>query len=300
MAVFAKSEESANLISEKLKIPLELLKEYHEYSKSVDSINRRITDDSESSEIGHFIRDERDTYHEMFEDDFINRFLEKLKTIVDKRSFDIFCRRHGYLGYDEQTLEEIGEIYGVSRERIRQIENKVNKKIKSHYFFRRFLGIKNNVNSSNESLNSQEKVDSNINGNINEKTGIQDFVTYFKEKYGIEDIEMLLSGLSKTDIDCLKRRYGESLSEVKKPSNRTIADANYIVFYKIPKLFNLETSVVCDKMEFASNDNLVRRLILIKPYLVGLRDSLNSMIGIIDNHCEERNKCKVKRIESSE
>lgn len=33
-------------------------------------------------------------------------------------------RRFGLGGYDEQTLEEIGKAYGLTRERIRQIETK--------------------------------------------------------------------------------------------------------------------------------------------------------------------------------
>lgn len=43
--------------------------------------------------------------------------------ILDGRQRDIVCRRFG-IDCDEQTLEEIGQSYGVTRERIRQIEAK--------------------------------------------------------------------------------------------------------------------------------------------------------------------------------
>lgn len=49
-------------------------------------------------------------------------------TILDERERDIICRRFGIDG-DEQTLEEIGQSYGVTRERIRQIEAKAMKKL---------------------------------------------------------------------------------------------------------------------------------------------------------------------------
>lgn len=46
--------------------------------------------------------------------------------ILDGRQRDIICRRFG-IDCDEQTLEEIGRSYGVTRERIRQIEAKAMK-----------------------------------------------------------------------------------------------------------------------------------------------------------------------------
>lgn len=47
--------------------------------------------------------------------------LQKNEETIIKKRFGITCRKH--------TLEEIGQDYGVTRERIRQIENAVIKKI---------------------------------------------------------------------------------------------------------------------------------------------------------------------------
>lgn len=48
--------------------------------------------------------------------------------VLDGRQRDIICRRFG-IDCDEQTLEEIGQSYGVTRERIRQIEAKAIEKL---------------------------------------------------------------------------------------------------------------------------------------------------------------------------
>lgn len=43
---------------------------------------------------------------------------------LSERQQDVLARRFGLWGHDEMTLEEVGTIYGVTRERIRQIEAK--------------------------------------------------------------------------------------------------------------------------------------------------------------------------------
>lgn len=47
-----------------------------------------------------------------------------LRKRLDARSADVLRRRYGFAGQPEETLEEIGQSYGVTRERVRQIESK--------------------------------------------------------------------------------------------------------------------------------------------------------------------------------
>jgi RNA polymerase sigma-32 factor len=39
---------------------------------------------------------------------------------------------HRLLAEDPMTLQEIGDRYGISRERVRQIENRVKRKLRAH------------------------------------------------------------------------------------------------------------------------------------------------------------------------
>lgn len=51
--------------------------------------------------------------------------LEDLLLMLRDREQDVLRRRFGMTPYDEvHTLEEIGQVYGVTRERIRQVETK--------------------------------------------------------------------------------------------------------------------------------------------------------------------------------
>lgn len=53
----------------------------------------------------------------------MNELTEKLLAALDARSRDIISRRFGLTGGKRETLEEIGKEYGITRERVRQIES---------------------------------------------------------------------------------------------------------------------------------------------------------------------------------
>ena len=59
---------------------------------------------------------------------------EILASILTDKEREIIEMRNGLGKYDgyQHTLEEVGERFGVTRERIRQIEVKVHEKIRNH------------------------------------------------------------------------------------------------------------------------------------------------------------------------
>jgi DNA-directed RNA polymerase sigma subunit (sigma70/sigma32) len=50
-----------------------------------------------------------------------------------EREREVINRRFGFNGNDEQTLRKIGIKFGLSRERIRQIQNDALKKMRNRY-----------------------------------------------------------------------------------------------------------------------------------------------------------------------
>lgn len=62
---------------------------------------------------------------------FLKERLEQaLRNCLDDREFFVFVRRHGLMGHEEQTLEEVGEELDLTRERIRQIQNEATERIR--------------------------------------------------------------------------------------------------------------------------------------------------------------------------
>ncbi len=61
-----------------------------------------------------------------------SEMLTLLFKVLTSKEEDVLRRRHGLSGTRKQTLEAIGTLYDVTRERIRQIESAAIRKIKSH------------------------------------------------------------------------------------------------------------------------------------------------------------------------
>ena len=74
-----------------------------------------------------------ETYGELNADRSNAMLAEALKEILDtltEREADVLRMRFGMFDGRTHTLEEVGQIFGVTRERIRQIENKAIRKLR--------------------------------------------------------------------------------------------------------------------------------------------------------------------------
>jgi RNA polymerase primary sigma factor len=80
--------------------------------------------DDETSRIADVVRDESaETPYEQLEDKTNTSMLRELVATLDPREAEILRYRFGLDGDTERTLEEVGQKFGVTRERIRQIQN---------------------------------------------------------------------------------------------------------------------------------------------------------------------------------
>ncbi len=80
--------------------------------------------DEDSNTYGEIVEDETaDTPYEQLEEKTVTDMLRDLVDTLDQREITILRYRFGLDGGSEKTLEEVGEKFGVTRERIRQIQN---------------------------------------------------------------------------------------------------------------------------------------------------------------------------------
>src|SRR6266853_792878 len=79
--------------------------------------------DDETNRVADVVKDENaDTPYEQLEEKTNNALVHEMVGTLDSREQAILRQRFGLDGDDRKTLEEIGEQFGVTRERIRQIE----------------------------------------------------------------------------------------------------------------------------------------------------------------------------------
>lgn len=117
-------------VSERSEIPLENIIAIRKYSQVPLSLEMPIGDE-DSSQLGDFIEDknlespENSAYRQILRDEIL-RAME----ILTEREQMILKLRFGFDDGRPRTLEEVGRVYNVTRERIRQIEEKALRKLK--------------------------------------------------------------------------------------------------------------------------------------------------------------------------
>lgn len=80
--------------------------------------------DDDSNNFSEVVQDENaDTPYEQLEEKTVTKMLQEMVITLDPREATILRYRFGLDGGSEKTLEEVGEKFGVTRERVRQIQN---------------------------------------------------------------------------------------------------------------------------------------------------------------------------------
>ncbi|MEC9022578.1 MAG: RNA polymerase factor sigma-32 [Pseudomonadota bacterium] len=128
------SDEDRVEIAEILNVPTASVERMEALLSGYDSSLNTIigSDDSDGSELQEFLKDDRPNPEENIahhsNQTSRNNVIEKALAALDERERQII--KHRFLEEKKPTLEEIGNDFGVSKERIRQIEGRALEKLK--------------------------------------------------------------------------------------------------------------------------------------------------------------------------
>ena len=125
-------------IATEMDIEVEKVYQIEKISQDTISLELPIGDDDDRSRLSDFIADDKITSpdQEVAHSILADQITEILDTLSEKER-KILEMRHGLLDGTYHTLEEVGSEFGVTRERIRQIEAKALEKIRQHEKARR-------------------------------------------------------------------------------------------------------------------------------------------------------------------
>ena len=125
-------------IATEMGVEVEKVYQIEKISQDTISLELPVGDDDDRSRLSDFIADDKITSpdQEVSHSILTDQIAEILETLSDKER-KILEMRHGLLDGTYHTLEEVGKEFGVTRERIRQIEAKALEKIRQHEKARR-------------------------------------------------------------------------------------------------------------------------------------------------------------------
>jgi RNA polymerase primary sigma factor len=123
-------EPTIEQIAAEVGISIEKVEEIYRISQDTTSLSTPVGDD-EDSFLGDFIEDT--TQMSPYEETSKELLRESIKEVLgslDERETKVLSLRFGLMGETPKTLEEVGKIFNVTRERIRQIEAKALRKLR--------------------------------------------------------------------------------------------------------------------------------------------------------------------------
>ena len=89
--------------------------------------------DEDDGSLGDFIEDDEETRpHQTVLSKLRGEELQDVLSTLSHRERKVLELRYGLDGSDARTLEEVGRAFGVTRERVRQIESRALMKLKSY------------------------------------------------------------------------------------------------------------------------------------------------------------------------
>lgn len=123
-------EPSAEEIGEELELEADRVREIFKIAQETTSLEAPVGEDKESF-LGDFIPDEaQPSPVDQASKQLLKDHLDEVLDTLSDREAKVLKLRFGLEGNKQMTLEEVGKVFGVTRERIRQIEAKALRKLK--------------------------------------------------------------------------------------------------------------------------------------------------------------------------
>ncbi|NLV68392.1 MAG: RNA polymerase sigma factor RpoD/SigA [Spirochaetes bacterium] len=123
-------EPSANEIAEELDMDNEEINHLRNITQDFVSLDSTLGDSEDTTILDMIVDPKADSPDEqVFEESLVNSLNEVLDTLTDSEK-EILCMRYGLNGYEPMSLQQIGDKFNLSKERIRQIEKKAIRRLR--------------------------------------------------------------------------------------------------------------------------------------------------------------------------
>ena len=179
--------------------------------KECTSLDKKINDEEEKTLID-FVFSEDEEPEEVAVNKMLKKYVKDILNELEEKERNIIILRFGLNGDAPQSLRQVGNVFHMTGERIRQIQLKALEKIwiksKEKHLFE-YIDIENSEINNNKILSKKPKCI---------------YYKWFKE-YAKEEVDKAIEKLPKKDLEILHKRYGDdlenpSLNEITKKESR--------------------------------------------------------------------------------
>lgn len=233
-------------LAQKMHISLDKLKEAISLKPDTLSLNGLVSDEDEA-ELEDFIPSNNDAPDEAYENQETSKNLRLLLEICCKneKELDIMLLRYGLTG-KRHTLEELGQKYGVTRERIRQIEEKVLRKLRMSKYQQILLVTQKKEESSinqSKSKSSPEVIRISIENIASIPIAKPEDIpvlglleTFTNEGYTEDEIKSIIPYLGQEDKRIIELTNGKCLDKPIQSESIKIQDKKDYKWITIPRI----------------------------------------------------------------
>lgn len=137
-------EPTSKEIWEKLWFPIKKIKKLEEVIFGNVSLDREVGDEGRDT-LADLLEDINTLRPDQYaEKNTLRQNLDTILAMLDEREAKIIKMRYG-IDWPKYTLEQVWEEFDVTRERVRQIEQKVIQKLQEHAWLQKILGIEDDI-----------------------------------------------------------------------------------------------------------------------------------------------------------
>lgn len=222
---------------------------YMQFDTISTNLNVREDDDVE---LGDLLPSNEASPEEIMAKQYLPQYVKELMIFANlsEREMLVLMLRYGLIGDQPKTLEEMGKIFDISRERIRQIEIRALNKIRQSERTKQFVDYAKNPDKALDYISSYDE-----RKNLKNKKEICSIYDLFKN-FSCEQIDLVITTLTLEEQTLIILRTSEKIDNLTKKAKYDFA------LNIFPKMYN--------KLKIISKASLLQTLVVPKKQISNL------------------------------
>ena len=219
LANILKCNPTTQELADYMNISVEEVRKREKFSYTIVSLDKSISEDQDTT-LKEIIPDPVNPFAELENSMMREKLIISLRDLLNEKSFLVIALRNGFYDNEPKTLEEIATIFGVSRERIRQLEIKALKLIKKDA----------------TTLSVLTKIDYKVIPRKSVKS-----IFNLLDSFSVNDVINAVNSLALEDKEAIYKRFGKNLNKINEIPYNILSKIYNKILPKLEKSMGFKT-----------------------------------------------------------